>query len=66
MLEILGSLIDVLAMWGAALGLAVAALIAWGISSILWGEFNSGVFVGIAIPCVIVGVYWQYQIEKGK
>jgi len=66
MLEILGSLIDALVMWGAALGLVIAALIAWGISSILWGEFNAGLFVGIAIPCVIGGVYLQHQIEKGK
>lgn len=61
----MGSLIDAIFFWGAAIGLVVAALLTWVVSSMLWGEFNVGLFVGIAIPCLIGGVYMQHHIENG-
>lgn len=66
MIELIGALFDSLFLWGVALGLVVAALITWIVSFIIWGEFNSGLFIGVAVPCLIGGIYWQHLIEKGE
>ena len=50
--------------WGAWLGLGVAALLTWALSSMFWGEFNVEMFVGFGIPCLVGGVYLQHLVAK--
>ena len=64
--ELLGFFLSIFALWGALAGLILSALLTWAISSIVWGEFHLGLFVGLAIPLIIVGIYLQHTIDKNN
>ncbi len=64
MSEFIDALVSLMGFLGAWLGLFLAASIAWAASSLIWGEFNTGLFVGISIPCLIAGAYLQHVVEK--
>jgi hypothetical protein len=46
------------------LGCLLAALLAWPLSVAFWGEFHAGLFGGLCVPLVTIGVYVQYVVEK--
>ena len=62
--EIISVFLAIFAFWGALIGLIIALIIAWIISSIIWGEFKIEVFIGFAIPCLLIGAYVQHSREK--
>jgi len=62
--EFISAILAIFAFWGALVGLALAAIIAWGISSFVWGEFKVEVFIGCAVPFLLGGVYHQHVVEK--
>lgn len=66
MSELIDTIAYLLEFWGAWLGVLLAALITWVVSSVFFDGFNWELFVGIAIPCLIGGVYLQYLIENKK
>ena len=51
-------------LWGAFIGLAVAAAFTWAVSYFVWGEFNGSLFTAMGLPAVLIGVYLQHKVEN--
>lgn len=66
MSELIDAVAALFGFWGAWLGLLLAAVITWILSSVFFDEFHLGLFVAIAIPCLVGGVYLQHVTENKK
>ncbi|MEZ5448472.1 MAG: hypothetical protein R3E95_00245 [Thiolinea sp.] len=64
--DIIVTLIKSLWLWGAWLGLVLAALITWILSTLLFETFHAGIFLGLAIPFLLGGAYLQHVMERKK
>ena len=64
MSELIDIVIAFFGFWGAWLGVLLAALIAWPLSVVVWGEFHVGLFCGLCVPLVAIGVYVQHVVER--